>query len=308
VRVGLVGCGRIAERGYVPALAAAAETTLAAVADVDLDRCARIAPGVPRFSSAAELLDANSIDLLVVATPSDHHVRNAEVATLAGVRALVEKPPAPTGAAASALARLDPPPWIGFNRRFEPALRSIRADVLARVGSFELRLLLTIESRAWGAYSSNDGPLLDLGSHAVDLATWITGEAAERVRVRAEDGDAVTFELDLHGSTAEVTVSHDRRWRERVVVAESGRDVSAFEVGGTLGRVFARLGLSRAASLPELLCSQLQAVARALSGMPADPSLATAREGLHVMMVLDAVRHATSVPGEWVAVTSESVV
>ena len=69
LRVGLVGCGRIAERGYVPALARAAGVELVAVADVEPARCAAVAPGVPAFDSLPALVAGAGPEALVVATP-----------------------------------------------------------------------------------------------------------------------------------------------------------------------------------------------------------------------------------------------
>src|SRR5947207_8154917 len=70
LRLGLVGCGRLAERGYVPAAELADGVRLAAVADPVAERCERVAPGLPRFASAAELLNAHAADLVVLATPA----------------------------------------------------------------------------------------------------------------------------------------------------------------------------------------------------------------------------------------------
>jgi UDP-N-acetylglucosamine 3-dehydrogenase len=298
MNVGLVGCGRIAERGYIPALSAA-RATLVAVADVDAERRARVAPGVPGYASAAELLDAHSVDLVVVATPSEHHVGDAEAAAERGVRALVEKPPAPTAAAAARLTELDPAPWIGFNRRFEPALQAMRAHAGAQP-DIALDIVLTIENQLWSAYAAKDGPLTDLGSHAVDLATWITRRPVERVRAGAENGDAVSFELDLSGTRATVTVAHDRPWSERVTLSQSGRELARFRAGGTAGRVLGRLGLAKTATLPQLLASQLSAAAESHAGRPADPRPATAADGVRVMNVLETVNAAQARPGTWV--------
>ena len=53
MRVGLIGCGRIAERGYVPAFARAEGVELAAVVDVRSERCRAVAPGVAAFADVA---------------------------------------------------------------------------------------------------------------------------------------------------------------------------------------------------------------------------------------------------------------
>ena len=77
LRVGLVGCGRLAERGYVPALKLAQGITLAALADPVLSRCDTVAPGVPAYTSAAALLAAAEVDAVVLATPAAAHLAEA---------------------------------------------------------------------------------------------------------------------------------------------------------------------------------------------------------------------------------------
>ena len=148
LRVGLVGCGRLAERGYVPALKLAQGITLAALADPVLSRCDTVAPGVPAYTSAAALLAAAEVDAVVLATPAAAHVADATLAAEAGVPALVEKPPASDLAEAQALARLDPAPRIGFNRRFEPWLHALR-ERLRRDSALEIALEMQYAADSW---------------------------------------------------------------------------------------------------------------------------------------------------------------
>ena len=55
------------------------------------------------------------------------HTADAAVAAAAGVHALLEKPPAPSaGERRSPSLQLDPAPWVGFNRRFDPGARRVR--------------------------------------------------------------------------------------------------------------------------------------------------------------------------------------
>lgn len=298
MRVGLVGCGRLAERGYVQALATA-PAELVAVADVDRTRCGRIAPGVPCFGSAGELLAGAPVDLLVVATPTSAHAADAEAASLAGVQALVEKPPAPSALATEPLTRLEPAPWIGFNRRFEPALQAARARLGSGRRPTDLTVELAIDAGAWGAHAMDDGPLLDLGSHAVDLVRWLTGDAVEAVRVREVGTASIELELALERSKASVLVAHDRPWHERVAVTANGRESVVYAAGGALRRIRSRLGLGGPLSLPQLLAAQLREAAAALDGGSGVSALASATDGWHVMQVLDAARRATVVPGRW---------
>src|SRR4029079_1142423 len=183
LRIGLIGCGRVAERAYVPAVAEVPGVRLAAVADHVSGRCADAAPGVPAFTSAVELIDAGAADALVLATPARSHLADARLAAAAGLPTLIEKPPASTLAEASELARLVPAPRLAFNRRFVPELGSLRA-VLSNAPRLDLTLAMSTRSSSWGSHEVADDALDNLGSHLVDLTRWLSG--AEIASVAAD--------------------------------------------------------------------------------------------------------------------------
>ncbi|MFL5950533.1 MAG: Gfo/Idh/MocA family protein [Gaiellaceae bacterium] len=281
VRLGLIGCGLLAERGYVPAAQRAQGVRLAAVADTVAERCATAAPGVPAFSSAAELLAAGAADALVLATPASTHVADARRAAAAGVAALIEKPPAPSAIEAEALMALSPAPYIGFNRRFEPALRELR-DKAARAGQVRLQLLLHRRRASWPSYESADPVALDLGPHLVDLAFWLTGGEAARVRGQA-GVDKLELEIELADGrgTAHVECALGPRYRERVDVG----GVGSFRRGGLRSALAAR----RESPLVASLALQLESFARAARGDCVDADLATCADGVRVMRALECV-------------------
>lgn len=301
VRLGLVGCGRVAERGYVPALALARGVRLAAVADVDQARCRETAPGVQAYESAEAVVAAGAVDALVLATPAAAHLDDARFAARAGIRVLVEKPPAPGLAQARELAAVRPLPWVGFNRRFDPGLERLRA---AAAGHERVDLLLELRYRrsAWSPYVVADDVLDDLGTHLVDLARWIVGREVARVRTLELSERRASFELDLEGSRARLVCASDRGHREAFVL----RDADGHRLAGhTLDRV--RGGLRRLRSprrpnsLVDSLARQLEALARAVQG-GGKPHPATAVDGLAVMAALDVTRRSAAEGGSWIAV------
>ncbi|HYG97069.1 MAG TPA: Gfo/Idh/MocA family oxidoreductase, partial [Solirubrobacterales bacterium] len=175
MRLGIAGCGRIAERGHIPAVLGAEGVSVVALADPNTERL-ELCRGLLReggtqptgFSDLATLLATEPIDLLVVAAPLEHHVALAKEAATAGVRSLVEKPPAPDLPAAERLAALEPEPLLAFNRRFLQGaeLRPAIPDQ----GWLELDLELRFRREAWGAHEVRDEALLDAGIHLIDLA------------------------------------------------------------------------------------------------------------------------------------------
>jgi predicted dehydrogenase len=288
VRAGLVGCGRLAERGYLPAFARATDIELVAVADVDPGRRRSLAPGLPAFSGLAGLVDGVEVDLVVLAHPAAHHVEDACHAAAAGVASLIEKPPALSAAEAEPLLALEPPAWMGFNRRFELATAAARTT-LVRDPPAAVELEMSILPQAWGALDGSEGVLLDLGPHLVDLASWLTGREAVRVRVASATAAEADFELDLGGPLAHVRISHGRAWHERArAQAGDGPWVTLLERGGRARRLVSRLWPGGSGPLVDSLAAQLTAVARAVRGEP-DARLAGAADGVAMLRVLDAV-------------------
>lgn len=94
-RVGVVGCGWWATRAHLPALEADPDAEIAGVADPDPARRQAAAErfGVEHaYASADELLDAQRLDGVIVATPHRDHFAAARRALEHGAHVLVEKP------------------------------------------------------------------------------------------------------------------------------------------------------------------------------------------------------------------------
>ncbi|MEA2221304.1 MAG: hypothetical protein QOJ35_3930, partial [Solirubrobacteraceae bacterium] len=74
LRLGLVGCGRLAERGYAPAVARAVGIEIVAVADLSRSRRTLLASklGASAHARTSELLAAGPLDGLIVCTPPEH--------------------------------------------------------------------------------------------------------------------------------------------------------------------------------------------------------------------------------------------
>jgi predicted dehydrogenase len=297
VRIGLVGAGRLAEVGYLPAAAAARDVVLAAVAEPDpvrRDRVAALAGGLPAFPSAAALLVGADVDALVLATPAAAHLDDARLGASHGLPVLVEKPPAPDRAGADAIAALTPAPHIAFNRRFDPAIAALRAatpagTVVAVVAEISYR------RGGWGAHAVADDALLDLGPHLVDLARWITGADVTRVRRASVTPQRAAFDLELGTARARIRCATDRMHHERVEVRHrDGTLVGRHRVGGPVGAVLGRLRPGPHPLVASLI-AELEALARTVRGEP-DPVLGLAADGVAVMAVLDEVRTFSHLP------------
>jgi predicted dehydrogenase len=297
IEIGLVGCGRVAEAGYLPALALVPEVRLAAVADPGAARRAHVARlaianghGVQAFAELRHLLAGQVVDAVVLASPATAHVAGAAEAVAAGVPVLVEKPPAPDAAGAAAIAGLDPAPWIGFNRRFDPGVHPLRRLVPPR-GHVQLELMIHYRRRSWRPVTVDDDVLTDLAPHAVDLARWLTaGDVVEVVGASCTTARA-ELHLMLTRARARISLATDRPHRELVEVRDDrGTVVGRHALRGMTAAVRGRLrGGTGPSALVAALAGQLRALGAAVRGEPTS-GLGTAADGLAVMDVIDAIR------------------
>lgn len=298
LRIGLVGCGRLVENGYLPAIERIRGVSLAAIADPVLSRCERLAPGTPAHVDAEALLAADEVDALILATPAAAHLPDAKRAADARVRTLVEKPPALDVGEAAALASLNPPPWIGFNRRFEPWLLEL-ASRIPRERALDLQIELRYPADQWRSYVVKDDLLLTIGPHLIDLARWLTGMDIARARASALGPSHLRVDLELGAASASISAAQGGPLRDSVTIS-AGDDVIAHWKAHTLvgrgRRWFARRGAPT--TLVKSLMLQLEAFDRAVRGEPAEP-LATAVDGLAVMAAIKAARESSEANGQW---------
>jgi predicted dehydrogenase len=311
LRLGVVGCGRIVERGYVPAALATPGVAIVGFADADsgrADGCARAwAEGsgnqVGVHADAEALLAAEPADAVLVASPAASHLAVATAAAEGGVPSLVEKPPAPDAAGAELLAGLDPAPFVAFNRRFLQG-QELRADI-PDAGWLELDLELRFRQDAWGAYQVRDDALLDAGTHLIDLAAHLAGAAPICVRRAVVETMRASFELELSRGRAQVHCATDRRHLERVEVRDrAGRQLARSRIGGVRGRAASLRGAPHPLVLS--LGRQLAALREAVHGGAAGP-LATGADGFAALRVVEAIRRSAALGGAEVTVATETV-
>ena len=206
IRVGLAGCGRIARGVHLPVLTALPGVRVAALAEADPDaraQASRVVPSAPALPDYRELCARTDLDAVVICLPSALHADAGLRAIEAGHALYLEKPIATNVADAervvNAGARAGRPAMTGFNYRFHPLARALRARVAAgEVGAIvACRTTFSAPAHtrpAWKAQvATGGGVLLDYASHHIDLLCWITGC---EVRVVSASIQSVTCEED----------------------------------------------------------------------------------------------------------------
>jgi predicted dehydrogenase len=184
--------------------------------------------GVARaYSSLDELLDDPSVDVVHVTSPNHLHVPQASQILAAGRHVVCEKPLGLSAVEASELIRLASSSGrvnaVNFNIRFYPLHQHIRESIargdLGHVRFvtghyFQDWLLLTTDWN-WRLEPDKGGSLRavgDIGSHWLDLMTFLTGQQIEAVMAdlttfiptRAQpQGPVETFSTERSGDTVE---------------------------------------------------------------------------------------------------------
>src|SRR5438093_3015735 len=109
IRLGVIGCGRIAREFHLPSLRGLDDVKVSALCDnnaVSLHRASRTVSKPKLFSSFDELLASKSVDAVDICTPGFTHFDLASRSLEAGLDILVEKPVALSLLQAEELGRL----------------------------------------------------------------------------------------------------------------------------------------------------------------------------------------------------------
>jgi predicted dehydrogenase/threonine dehydrogenase-like Zn-dependent dehydrogenase len=153
-------------------------------------------------TSLDDVLADPSIDLVVIATRHHEHADQVIRALEAGKHVFVEKPLAITWAeldrVAAAYRSLEAPPMlmVGFNRRFSPALTSVRDRVAAR------RAPLVVDYRLNGGYiplehwvhgAHGGGRNIGEACHMYDVFRFLAGAPATSVTAASIDPGALPY-------------------------------------------------------------------------------------------------------------------
>ena len=191
VRIGIVGCGGIAENKHLPALKALDDICeLVAFCDTNLERANKVAKeyGTAKakvFGEYQELVASPEVDAVYVLTPNLSHCPIVVAALESGKHVLCEKPMAATTTDAEAMVTA----WkksgkkftIGYQNRFRPEVQVLKkACEAGELGEIYYAKAHAIRRRAvptWGVFPNKTlqggGPLIDIGTHALDITLWM---------------------------------------------------------------------------------------------------------------------------------------
>lgn len=199
-KIGLMGCGNVATYGHLPAIRDCPGLELHALYDPDAARVRDLASpdrfNVRHACHTEEAFFASGIDAVAITSPAPAHEANVLAAAAAhGLPILCEKPLAMDAAQGQrmidAATAAGVPLYVAFCYRFSPSALKIK-ELVSTGAIGEVRSLRLIYN--WdchGKYNHRDpaqgiaphregrmlegGPMVDCGTHQIDLAQWWTG-------------------------------------------------------------------------------------------------------------------------------------
>lgn len=92
IRTAIVGFGSVAEKMHAPLIDVCDSLLLTAAVERHANKCQEKYPEVQTFRSLEALLEANTVDLVVITTPNEFHFPMAKACLLAGKHVVVDKP------------------------------------------------------------------------------------------------------------------------------------------------------------------------------------------------------------------------
>ena len=194
IKLGLLGCGRIAQF-HLKALQDQTECyEIIAVADTLPNRATDIAHhyGTRAYPTLEAMLQAEKLDLIVLCTPSGLHPAQAKLCAEAGVACLSEKPFGCFYQEALDVVEFfeqrNVPLFIVHQNRYNPTVQKVRKWFeegmfgelyLIQANVFWQRPQAYYDAEPWrGKRNLDGGAFMNQASHYVDLVQWFGGEVA----------------------------------------------------------------------------------------------------------------------------------
>ena len=190
VRVGIIGCGGIANGKHMPSLKEVEGVEMVAFCDLIIEKAEKAAkqygtPDAKVYTDYKELLKDESIEVVHVLTPNRSHADLTIDALYAGKHVMCEKPMAKT--AADAKRMLDAAKatgkklTIGYQHRQKAASQYAKQYIdTGALGEIYYANCYAIRRRGtpnWGVflneYEQGGGPVVDIATHSLDLTLYL---------------------------------------------------------------------------------------------------------------------------------------
>ncbi len=190
VKVGIIGCGGIANGKHMPSLHAIPNVQMVAFCDIIEDKAKAAAakygtPDAKVYTDYKELLKDKEIEVVHVLTPNREHADITVDSLYAGKHVMCEKPMAKTAADAKrmvdAAKATGKKLTIGYQHRQKPQSIFAKSYIESgALGEIYYANCLAIRRRGtpnWGVFLDEEaqggGPIIDIATHSLDLTLYL---------------------------------------------------------------------------------------------------------------------------------------
>jgi predicted dehydrogenase len=190
VRIGIIGCGGIANGKHMPSLKRVPEAKMVAFCDIIEEKAIKAAkeygePDAKVYTDYKELLKDESIEVIHVLTPNRSHADITIDALRAGKHVMCEKPMAKTAADAKRMVEAAKETGkkltIGYQHRHKTASQYAKQYIdRGDLGEIYYANCYAIRRRGtpnWGVflndYEQGGGPIIDIATHSLDLTLYL---------------------------------------------------------------------------------------------------------------------------------------
>lgn len=252
VKVGVVGLGKMG-LSHLSLIRPLPDADVVAVCDASgyilsiLNRYT----GVNTYTDVDDMLKAEDLDAIIIATPSRFHAPAVRAALAAGLHVFCEKPfsldPAESRELAALATSKGLVTQVGYHYRFVGAFQEMKSlldagvigDVTHVLAEAYGPVVLAPKGGTWRSKSTEGGGCLyDYAAHPLDLLTWclgkptgVGGTVLNRIFSKEIDDEVFSTLYYEGGTTAQISVN----WSD-----ESQRKMTTrITAWGTKGRIFA---------------------------------------------------------------------
>jgi len=216
IKIGIVGCGGIANGKHLPAIQGNGNFEIIAFCDIKKERAEEAkekygASDARIYTDYKELVNEKDLTAVYVLTPNKSHSIISIAAMKAGKHVMCEKPMAKTYEEAKQMLETAKETGkiltIGYQNRYRADAKYLkRACENGDLGDIYYAKAHAVRRRAvptWGVFLDEEeqggGPLIDIGTHALDLTLWmmnnyepesVTGSVYRKLADQIEQGNA----------------------------------------------------------------------------------------------------------------------
>lgn len=190
VKIGIIGCGGIANGKHMPSLKQIENVQMVAFCDIIEEKAQKAAaeygvPGAKVYTDYKELLSDPEIEVVHVLTPNKEHADISIDALYAGKHVMCEKPMAKNAADARRMCEAAKATGkkltIGYQHRQKPQSQYAKEYIESgALGEIYYANSLAVRRRGtpnWGVFLNEEeqggGPIIDIATHSLDLTLYL---------------------------------------------------------------------------------------------------------------------------------------